>query len=186
MKPADFQTAAADLVPGAIAVLQGAATKDIQRLLQDLAARRIAEGIRVAGVVEVWDDEAKAPGDCHTLRDVATGSSFQIFQSLGSGSSACSLDASELASACAAVLKAIDEGADLVVLNKFGKLEAEGGGLLDCFRAAVAMGIPCATGVSPALTPVFLDFAGGFEQRVGARTEALERWWAERRKRACG
>ena len=89
-------------------------------------------------------------------------------QDLGRESQACSLDAGGVAAACAAVLQAMERGVDVVVLSKFGKLEASGGGLIDCFAAAAGAGVPCVVGVAPVRAPPLRDFAGEFLQRVDA------------------
>ncbi|MFY9640741.1 MAG: DUF2478 domain-containing protein [Rhodomicrobium sp.] len=179
-----MQTATADTVERGLApefrigALRGAKTAEVQKLLADFAGRRAQEGLRVAGVIEEPTPEELC-GICGSLvlRDMAGGSLIPITQNLGSGSTACSLDSAGLAAACQAVLAAIDQGADLVVLSKFGKIESEGGGLIDAFRAAAEAGIPCVTGVAPSFAGPFLDYAGGFSQWIEASGAALERWW---------
>ncbi len=161
-----------------IGALQGASTAEIQKLLARFAERRSREGLRVAGMIE----EPAADPDCIcgalVLRDAASGTLIPITQNLGPGSTACRLDSAGLAAACQAAVQSIDQGADLVVLSKFGKIEAEGGGLLDAFRAAAEAGIPCLTGVAPPFAALFLDYAGGFSQWIEPGDSALERWWA--------
>ncbi len=162
-----------------IGALRGAKTDEIQKLLADFAGRRVREGLRVAGMIEEpVPEEARAVCGSLALRDMASGSLIPITQNLGSGSTACRLDSAGLAAACQAVLAAIDRGADLVVLSKFGKMEAEGGGLNDAFRAAAEAGVPCVTGVAPSFAAPFLDYAGGFSQWIETSDAALERWWS--------
>jgi nucleoside-triphosphatase THEP1 len=164
-------------MPPRIGALQGAVTSEIQSLLTSFAARRRDEGLHIAGVVEIVSSSPENTTCGLELIEVATGSRFQITQSLGSGSTACRLDTQEMANACAAVLRAIEAGVDVVLISKFGKLEASGGGLLDCFRAAAEAGIPCITGVAPALAAPFLDFAGEYAQWIEANQDAVENWW---------
>ena len=119
-------------------------------LLARFAERRIEEGLRVAGVIE----EPAGGVDCGVcdsliLRDTAGSTIIPITQNLGPGSSACKLVPLGLPRA-ARVVAAIEQGADVVVLSKYGKIEAEGGGLLDAFRTAAVAGVPCVTGVKPA------------------------------------
>ncbi|MGO9484446.1 MAG: DUF2478 domain-containing protein [Rhodomicrobium sp.] len=162
-----------------IGALQGATTAEIQQLLARFAERRMREGLRVAGVIQepAPEDDCSVCGSL-VLRDMAGSALIPITQNLGPGSTACKLDSSGLAAACQAVLAAIEKGADAVVLSKFGKIEAEGGGLLDAFRAAAEAGVPCVTGVAPSFAAAFLDYAGGFSQWIEASEPALERWWA--------
>ncbi len=149
----------ADPLKGAIAAVHGASTFEIQRLLASFAERRLRDGFRVAGVIEIA--EASSRGVCGSLalREIGTGALIPIAQDLGTGSDACNLDTNGLAAACATVLSAIERGADVVVLSKFGKLEASGGGLLDCFAAAAGAGMPCVAGVSPPLAAPFAEWA---------------------------
>jgi hypothetical protein len=164
-----------------IGAIHGAATADIQKLLARFAERRMQEGLRVAGVIE----EPAGGVDCGVcdslvLRDTAGSTIIPITQNLGSGSSACKLDSAGLAAGCQAVVAAIEGGANVVVLSKYGKVEAEGGGLLDAFRAAADAGLPCLTGVKPSFVEYFQEYAGGYSQWIEANEEAIERWWAGR------
>ena len=164
-----------------IAAIRGASTAEIQVLLARFAERRIEEGLRVAGVIE----EPAGGVDCGicnslVLRDTAGSTIIPITQNLGPGSHACKLDSAGLAAGCQAVLAAIEQGANVVVLSKFGKVEAEGGGLLDAFQAAAVAGVPCVAGVKPSYAEHFLDYAGGYSQWVEPSEAALEGWWAGR------
>lgn len=148
-----------------------------QRLLADFVARRRRDGFKIAGVIET---AIKAESDgCGALDliDLATGARIPITQNLGSGSIACNLDPSGLACACAAALSAIRSGADLVVLSKFGKLEASGGGLCDAFGAALLADIPVLTTVRPVMRDAWREFSGDFAEDLDFDAQALESWW---------
>jgi hypothetical protein len=62
----------------------------------------------------------------------------------------CQLDEVGAVAAAVAVQRDITAGCDLVLLNKFGKLEIAGDGLASAFRAAITAGLPVLTSVSPA------------------------------------
>lgn len=117
-----------------IGAIVGEAGDQKQALLWDFIERRRAEGLRVAGLVERHAQSAPAECGAHDLVDLATGARFAVAQDLGPGSTACNLDPGGVALACAAALRAIAAGADVVVLSKFGKLETERGGLCDASR----------------------------------------------------
>ncbi len=160
-----------------IAAVSGDKNISNQALLAQFVEKRKAEGLRVAGLVEFPE-----PGDggaCGRLSvvDIATGARIAISQNLGSGSTACNLDPRGVTEACAAAQRAIDEGADLVVLSKFGKLEAARGGLCDAFAAAIHAELPIVTTVNPALRGDWALFAGALSQDVAATADALESWW---------
>ncbi len=161
----------------AAGAVRGASTAEIQKLLTAFAERRRREGFRLAGAIE--EPAVASDCDCRSLvlRSLSNNHLFPITQNLGSGSSACKLDTRGLAEACQSILQAIDDGADLVVLSKFGKIETEGGGFVDVFRAAVDANIPCLAGVKPSFAKAYLDYAGEFSEWVKANDDALDRWW---------
>jgi nucleoside-triphosphatase THEP1 len=65
---------------------------------------------------------------------------------------------------------------DLVVLNKFGKLEAIGQGLAPAFNAAIAAGKPLLTTISENHIDAWLAFAPG-AIALAADKAMLQRWW---------
>ena len=159
---------------GAIVSDSGAAK---QALLLQFAARRRSEGLRIAGLVEI-----AAPGqgsECGALDvlDLATGARIAISQDLGPGSTACNLDPGGVAMACAAAQRAIEQGADLVVLSKFGKLEAGHGGLCDAFAAAMAAETPVLTTLKPLMRAEWAHFANSLSDELPPSLDALENWW---------
>jgi len=161
-----------------IAALQGAPGLAKQDILTRFAARLRREGLRVAGVIE--ESDCSRVGGCKNLgvRDLVSGRRFSISQPLGVGSTACNLDPVGLACACALVEQAIDQGADVVVLSKFGKAEAERGGLADAFRAAMFAGIPLVTTVAPVVADDWSRFAGPLATYIDAADNVLDAWWS--------
>lgn len=161
-----------------IAALQGASSAEIQSRLAEFADQARSRGVKLAGVIEVsTEDKAGACGTL-ALRDLSTWSVIPISQNLGSGSSACNLDPRGLAEACAAVERAIGNGADLVILSKFGKQEAARSGLSDAFRAAFAAELPIATAVSPSVEKDWLAFSGDASEFLNLQTDSLIGWWS--------
>jgi hypothetical protein len=169
-----------------IAALHGVRGASVQAVLADFALRRRREGMRIAGVVE--EIGCPTPGMCKNLgvRDLASGETISISQKLGPGSTACNLDPSGLARACALVENAIEGGADLVILSKFGKAEAARGGFFDAFRAAICAGAPIVTYVPAVLAEEWERFASGLFESVLAEDEALESWWRASGASRCG
>lgn len=140
-----------------IGVVRGAPNLDIQELFRVLADRWRPE-VRLVGLVA---ESHGLPGrHCQAgyLRDVATGERFSIFNDLGPGIAGCHLDGAGAVAAAAAVQRDIVEGCELVLLSKFGKLEAAGGGLAAAFRAALDANIPLLTSVSPAHDAAWREF----------------------------
>lgn len=160
-----------------IAALRGATSHELQRTLSAFARALQAQGFRVAGLIE--ESTCGGAGACKSFRvkDIASGTTISISQNLGAGSSACNVDAGGLALACGRVEEAIDRGVDVVVLSKFGKLEASRRGLCDAFRAAILADIPVVTAVSHPVRQDWDCFAGELSEYVEADIGALASWW---------
>ena len=73
---------------------------------------------------------------------VHTGEKLQLFQSLGSCSTGCQLDVGQLLAAGQRIAREIEEGADLLIVNRFGRQEREGRGLSYLVERALSADIP--------------------------------------------
>lgn len=157
--------------------LQGAANRTIQAAMSACVRRWRQAGTRVVGVVEAIRHEGPRGADSAHLVDVTTGATFPLFQDLGRHSVSCHLQGAGVVAACAAVLASLDEGCDLVVLSKFGRLEAERAGLHGAFQDAAARGLPILTAVAPAHTARWLAFAGATTRFAPPDERLLDAWW---------
>ncbi|MFD1331835.1 DUF2478 domain-containing protein [Methylopila musalis] len=160
-----------------VIALQNGASDVVGRSLARFAALRRSEGWRVAGCVEETGGVAGAGCSGRAVRDLTTGRRHVIGQDLGPGSLACHLDPAGVAAACVDALAAIEGECDLVVLSKFGKLEAERSGLVDAFAAAILRDLPIVTSVAPAFSGAWGAYAGDLAVYAEPTDAALERWW---------
>jgi hypothetical protein len=158
-----------------IAVIGGASGALIQDLFAALADRR-SPALRIVGVVAQSHGLADRRCCAGYLRRIADGERFAMFEELGAGSTACHLEASGAALAAEAVRQDLTAGCDLVLLSKFGKLEAAGKGLWSAFTAAVEAHIPLLTSVSPAVTKAWENFAGTGFITLPADGAAIDAW----------
>ncbi|PPD45367.1 MAG: hypothetical protein CTY15_04665 [Methylocystis sp.] len=163
--------------PTPIAALPAQDSANVQTLMRSFAHELAQRGARVAGVTQMRGADSSGRSRIF-LRDLTSEAEFLISQDLGPGSVACNLDAGELAMACAAVERAARSGADLIVVSKFSKQEAERGGLCDAFRAAMTARIPVVAAVSPHFREEWSVFAGPLAEDVAPSLEALTDWWA--------
>jgi len=141
-------------------------------------ARALAGPHRLCGVVQI-NTEYDPDRPCHMdLAVLGTGSVIRISQFLGAGSSGCRLDPAGLETAVGLVAATMQQQApDLVILNKFGKHEAEGRGFRPLIGQALAMGVPVLTAVSALNLPRFLDFADGMATGLRAESGAVLDWF---------
>jgi len=155
-----------------IAVVQGASSAEIQALFWRFADS-LRPRLRVAGVIE-----ETLPGGDARLRSLVDDRVYPVFQDLGPSSTACSLDSESLTLACEAVRRDIVAGCELVVLSKFGKLEAqEGAGLAAAFAAAVESQTPILTSVAPKFDAEWRAFAEPLFVMLPPTAAAIRGWW---------
>ncbi|MEQ9517893.1 MAG: DUF2478 domain-containing protein [Parvibaculum sp.] len=137
----------------------------------DLVVRK---GCKVAGTIQI-DTERQASYRCDMdVKVLPDGPMIRISQSLGDGSQGCRLDPSALERAVGLVSADLACGVDLLVINKFGKHEAEGRGFRDLIGTALERNIPTIVGLNEANKAAFLAFAGDLAVPVPA--DALAAW----------
>jgi len=101
---------------------------------------------------------------------------IRISQSLGAGARGCRLDPEALEIAVAAAEARLAAGADLVIVNKFGKHEADGRGFRALIAEAVAAGVPVLVGVNARNAPCLAEFLGADPDRPEPTQEGLDAW----------
>jgi len=159
-----------------IAVVQGAPSAQVEQLFRTLV-ERWQPSVRLAGVIAEGHGLADRACSAGFLRSLADGERFPIFQDLGPGAKSCHLAGDGAVLAAAAVRRDITGGCDLVVLSKFGKLEAEGGGLRDAFSAAIEAEVPVLTAVSDKFAKAWQSFAAPLFVAVPADADCIDAWW---------
>ena len=171
----------------ALAAVALAPQDDAAALLWPLIRRWQAQGHTVAGLVSPLADALPGapPRSCGALvvQDLGSGRIFDLSQSLGAGAEGCTLDAARLTDAASGVRHALVTPPlpDLIVLNKFGKLEAQGEGLHGEMLAIVEAGVPLLTTVKPECAAAWHAFVGDYGCVLAPQAESVERWMT-----ACG
>lgn len=132
-------------------------------------------GFRPVGLVQ----DGRCQGDQSDLSAllIHTNEHIPLFQRLGSCSEGCRLDPGQLVMAGARVGTAIDHGADLVVINRFGRLEKEGKGLAFLIEMAVTSGIPTLIAVPSHRFMDWVKFSDGMSVKLTCDAASLCRWW---------
>ena len=165
-----------DTATSKIAVVRGGSSHEVQDAFRAFV-ERWRPSARLAGLIAEshgFSDRACSAGFLH---NIATEERFSIFQDLGPGSTACHLDGVGALKAAAAVKKDIAAGCDLVLLSKFGKLEARGDGLFGAFKAAVDAHVPLLTSVSPAWEEPWKTLSRRSFAILSADPDEMSAWW---------
>jgi Protein of unknown function (DUF2478) len=160
-----------------IAAIQGAPNPVIQDALWRFARRWTDRGVAIAGLIEAIEPTAAPSRRAVNLKNLRSGETYPLFQDLGRLASACHLDGSGIVAACVAISGEIERGCDLVVLSKFGQLEALRTGLTDAFAMAVERDIPILTAVSPTYNAAWEAFSSPLGTILPADDVALDDWW---------
>lgn len=144
-------------------------------LLADILTQCQRQGWRVRGLqTELGKDpQGVLP---MRLRDLYTGQTFDISQSLGRDSRGCSLDMGALAEAGQVLRRALDEQPDLVFVNRFGYGESQGRGLSQEFSQLISAQIPVLTLVSEKYVDFWHEFSAGLGQTLPLERSAIEHW----------
>ncbi|WP_171101929.1 MULTISPECIES: DUF2478 domain-containing protein [unclassified Ruegeria] len=147
------------------------------RLLSAVAERLLTRGILLSGVVQTnteCADDAKCDMDLRVLPD---GDTIRISQSLGSHSRGCRLDPAALEQAVGYVSGSLSQAPQLLIINKFGKHEADGRGFRPVIGEALALGIPVLLGVNGLNAEKFKDFTGGQAEQLEPNGDAIVDWF---------
>lgn len=157
----------------AYVTLQGRGRTDA--LIAEVAERLETRGLRLAGTVQsntARADRRKCDMDLRVLPD---GPVVRISEDRGDLARGCLLDSGALEQTVHEVQRRLD-GAQLLIVNKFGKRESEGRGLVPVIAEAVALGLPVLVGVNGLNLAAFLAFAGDGTRALPTETEAVVDW----------
>ena len=159
-----------------IAALEHPDGTKIDRTILKIVRRLRRQGYRLAGAVRAQITPADENRCDLFLEDLSTSTVLPISQDLGSGSHACRLDDVALDAIAARVEVSLQEGADILILNKFGKQEAEGRGLRSPIVNAVNRGTPVLVGLNPGRAKAWNEFCGATGEIFDPDDTAVDRW----------
>jgi hypothetical protein len=144
-------------------------------LLRDFASDMNQRGYRAVGLVQLSSHDL-APRQLSALL-IHSGAKLPLLQDLGTGATGCRLDVDQLHAAGAAIATAIEQGADLVIINRFGKQEREGKGLLYLIERALDADIPVLIAVPRHRFSEWISFADGMSVKLKCDSGSLGAWW---------
>ena len=156
--------------------VRAAGQGEADRLLAAVARDLMAQGWPLAGAVQV-NVETRPASPCDMeLHVLSLSQVVPISQRLGAMARGCRLDPEGLEHAAGLVERALDNGPRLLIINKFGKQEAEGRGFRPLIGVALGRAIPVLTCVSDANLAAFEAFAGGMGEPLPGERDAVIAW----------
>lgn len=165
----------------AAAVLDDGST-DVDALLAAVARTQRQAGRRVRGLLMTHPDGPGCAG-AMVLVDIETLDEYLVSQRLGRGSTSCRADPHGFARASRVLRDALGQSPDLVISNRFGSLEAEGGGFAAELLALMAGGVPVLTAVATPYLESWERFSGGAAV-LPAQAAVVSQWLARMLPRA--
>lgn len=148
---------------------------DTDLILHQVAQSVIQAGYKPAGTAQINTEHADA-GPCDMdVVVLPNGPKIRISQSLGREARGCRLDPTALETAVG-LAQARLPGSDCLIVNKFGKHEADGRGFRPVIGDALALGLPVLVGLNQLNEAAFQEFSGGIAQRINPVQADLENW----------
>ncbi|MBI1171160.1 DUF2478 domain-containing protein [bacterium] len=131
-----------------------------------------AGGLRLAGTFAL---ETTDPSCDMQLQVLPDGPVIRINQNLGRAAKGCRLDGGALERAVMEVSTRLLR-AQVLIVNKFGKLEASGRGYVPLIVQALDRGLPVLIGVNALNLPDLMGFAGEMAQDLPPDPAAIAAW----------
>src|SRR5215475_7338615 len=147
--------------------------QDPDAVLRDFANELKARGFRVVGMVQA----GQCADSSLSAVLVHSGETLLLAQDFDPAASGCRLDLGRLQNVGARVGEALEAGADLLIVNRFGKRERDGKGLSHLIERALATGVPVVIAVSSERFAEWIKFAGGMSVKLACDRQAVEAWW---------
>ncbi len=147
----------------------------------DLLLSRVADilevnGQKICGTVQI-NTESCVAGLCDMdVKVLPDGPVLRISQSLGAESKGCRLDPGALETAVELASARLATNPDLLIVNKFGRHEAEGRGFRTVIAEALSQDIPVLVGVNALNLQAFRDFVGPGALQLDPSEDAITGW----------
>ncbi len=149
---------------------------DTDHLLQTLAERLNQQGFRTSGTVQ-FNTARAVDGPCDMdIKILPDGPVMRISQELGPGARGCRLDPEALDKAVLAVEASLLQKPDYLIINKFGRHEAEGRGFRSLIAEALTQDLPVLVGLNVLNEQAFHDFTEGLAVKLPPNLDALLEW----------
>jgi nucleoside-triphosphatase THEP1 len=145
----------------------------LERVVRELQAA----GIVVAGVLQ-HDTARRDRTRCDmSLENISSGDVIGLSEDRGAAARGCRIDERGLTEVAPMIDHALETlNPALLVVNKFGKIEAEGRGLRECILKASLKGIPVLIGVPKRNLDAWFAFAGEFSTLIEGTPKDISAW----------
>ncbi len=150
----------------------------IDDMLVELVGKLRDQRLRLAGAIQHNTDGGDRCRCDMTLEDLATGKRIDISEKRGPESQGCRLDSFALEASVGVVAQSLSQDRDLVIINRFGKREAEGHGFRQIVEQAIGVGLPVLVAVASGQQAAWDNFTGSYAEQLPAETDVILAWCA--------
>ncbi|WP_432784844.1 hypothetical protein AAEX37_01779 [Oligella sp. MSHR50489EDL] len=130
--------------------------------------------LKVGGLLNKKDGDGGYIGE--VICSVNDDREYTILVNRGSGASGCRLDSVALAESSEVPREALDQGIDVLVINKFGVAEAEGRGLLAEMTRAASEGVPVLAAVHQKYADAWRSYSGDLGVELFPMVDEVMAW----------
>lgn len=146
----------------------------VDHVMRRIAQHLIADGRSVAGFIEIRRPREDRTRCDMILQEIASGERVIISEDRGSDARGCMLNVQELARAETLATRALENRPDLLIINKFGKTEAEGRGFRCLMVIAIDQAIPILIAVPARNLDPWQQFSATLSNNVPVETLASD------------
>jgi nucleoside-triphosphatase THEP1 len=141
------------------------------------------QGRRVAGLIQVARNCEDGRLSVLVLH---SGEMIPLLDDRGPEAKGCKLNVGQLLHAGEEVARALSDGADLLIINRFGKQEREGKGLAYLIERALSADIPVMVAIHTSRFADWTKFSERMSVKLGCNGDSLGTWWDSITGRAHG
>jgi len=154
----------------------GTQSQRVDELIGELASKLRAKGFMLAGAIQSNPAAANRNRCDIVLEDLATRRVINASEDRGALASGCRLDQSALEQAVGLATSSVGPTTDFVIVNRFGKQEAEGNGFRSLIEQAVTLDVPVIVGLNRAHVDSWSEFVGGEPQLLPMQIDTVVHW----------
>lgn len=162
-------------LPIAALVHQDADAADVQ--LQLFINYLFSQGKLVLGFIQAPETINQRHQSKMGIINLADGRYYSIAQYLGEHNSSCCLDSAAVSAASHVLTMARQQKPDLIIINRFGKLEAEGSGFADEMLEIMSSSIPLLTIVPERFLDAWRIFCGELSSELPPTLAHMKHWF---------
>jgi nucleoside-triphosphatase THEP1 len=149
--------------------------------IADLGYRLRDAGVAIAGIVP-YRSSAPRTGRCGVeVEELASRLVLQLSEDENPQPFGCRVDPEAISEAAALISSSLRKAPNVVIFNKFGRMEAEGGGLRETIAEAIQLGIPVIAGVPRRNIGIFRELTEGLAEETQVDSPRIYQWLAARK-----